>query len=115
MLLPNRTAIACAAGLFVSLVMAQPSFAQFPVPVDRTPVWKTITLGTFRSIIDLREALESSRCAAATQLNSASRRSDGIPCQLGNSANEILGRAAFELSATKRQAELVLLSGKDLG
>jgi hypothetical protein len=38
-----------------------------------------------------------------------------IPCLLGDTANEIIGKRDFELSRTPTQIELVLLSGKDLG
>jgi hypothetical protein len=115
MLLTSRAVINFTACLFGLLVSAQPSVAQPAVSADQIPVWKTITLGTVRSIIDLREALEASDCAAANATNSASTRSQTVACRLGDSANEILGRAGFELSASRRQAELVLLSGKDLG
>jgi hypothetical protein len=96
----------------VALFSPESSFAQSP-PVQ-IPVWRTISLGTFNSVINLREALEASDCAAATETNSASKRSEVIPCHLGNSANEILGRREFDLNETPRQVQLVLISGKDL-
>jgi hypothetical protein len=40
---------------------------------------------------------------------------DGRQYELGNSANEIIGRPEFGLSRARQQIQLVLLSGKDLG
>jgi len=115
MLLARRTVTNLTACLFGLLVSAQPSFAQSPGIADLVPLWKMVTLGTVRSVITLREALEASDCAAATVKNSASRRSNVIPCRLGQSANEILGRAGFESNARREDVQLVLLSGKDIG
>jgi hypothetical protein len=102
--------------LFFSAVWAQSSFAQALPRADQIPVWKTINIGTFRSVINLREALEASECGMATPINSTNlARAATMPCKLGDSANEILGRPGFELSRTPSKIELVLVSGKDLG
>jgi hypothetical protein len=102
--------------LFSAVFWAQSCFAQPLAIPDQVPLWKTINIGTFRSVIDLREALEASECGAATPINSTNLpRAATMPCRLGDSANEILGRPGFELSRTPGQLELVLVSGKDLG
>jgi hypothetical protein len=101
---------------FSAVFWAQSCFAQPLASPDQIPVWKTINIGTFRSVISLREALEASECGAATPINSTNlARAARVPCKLGDSANEILGRPGFELSRTPEQLELVLVSGKDLG
>ncbi len=98
------------------MVWAQSCFAQPLASADQIPVWKTINIGTFRSVINFREALDASECGAATPINSTNlARAATVPCKLGDSANEILGRPGFELNRTPRQLELVLVSGKDLG
>jgi hypothetical protein len=91
------------------------SFAQPAQFLDKTPVLKTIEIGTFRSIINLREALEASECGVATQVNFRSGIATSIPCRLGNSASEIMGRPEFELSRVPNEIQLALISGKDLG
>jgi hypothetical protein len=92
----------------------QACFAQ--PPATATPVWKTINIGTFRSIIDLREALQASECGLVTPANfKGGTGRAAIPCKLGNSANEIIGKPEFELSGTPNEIQLVLISGKDLG
>jgi hypothetical protein len=102
--------------LFFTVVWAQSCFAQSLPTADQIPVWKTIAIGTLRSVINLREALEASECGAATPINSTNlAMAATVPCKLGNSANEILGRPGFELSRTPGQLELALVSGKDLG
>ncbi len=95
--------------------MGQCCFA--PSIADQTvSVWKTISLGTFHSVINLREALEAERCGPANATNSVNYKlATSVPCGLGDSANEILGRPEFDLSRTPSQIHLVLLSGKDLG
>ncbi len=102
--------------LFSAVFWAQSCFAQPLAISHQVPLWKTINIGTFRSVIDLREALEASECGAATPINSTNlARAATVPCKLGDSANEILGRPGFELSGTPSEIELVLVSGKDLG
>ncbi len=102
--------------LFSAVFSAQSCFGQPLSNADQIPVWKTINIGTFRSVINLREALEASECGAATPINSTNlARAATVPCKLGDSANEILGRPGFELSRRPSEIELVLVSGKDLG
>ena len=61
------------------------------------PVWKTITVGTFANSFALRNALDAAGCGN------------------GNSAEEILARPAFTLSATKTDVELFAVSAAELG
>jgi hypothetical protein len=88
------------------------------------PVWRTITLGTYRNVNILREALDSPHCGRADL-------SDGIRgqaastrgptrrmtprCALGESASEIIGRPAFLLGTTRRKVDLALVSVSELG
>jgi hypothetical protein len=71
-----------------------------PIPVKSAlavPVWKTITVGTFANSFALRNAL------------------DAAGCGIGDSAEEILARPAFTVSATKTDVELVAVSAAELG
>jgi hypothetical protein len=112
----KRILISAHLWLFVAVGCTPFSFAHSLPSTDRLSVWKTINIGTFRSIINLREALEASECGSATPRNSTNlARVTTVPCRLGTSANEILGRPGFELSRTPGQLELVLVSGKDVG
>jgi hypothetical protein len=61
------------------------------------PAWKTITVGTFANSFALRNAL------------------DAAGCSIGSSAEEILARPAFTLSATKKDLELLAVSAAELG
>jgi hypothetical protein len=61
------------------------------------PVWKTISVGTFAKLFDLRNALDAAGCGIA------------------ESAEEILARPAFTLSATKTDVELIAVSAAELG
>ena len=60
------------------------------------PVWKTITVGTFKNSFALRNALDAAGCG-------------------GNSADEILARPTFTLYATKTDLELIAVSAAELG
>jgi hypothetical protein len=62
-----------------------------------TPVWKTITVGTFANTFDLRNAL------------------DAADCGTGDLADEVLARPSFTLSATKTSVDLVAVSVIELG
>jgi hypothetical protein len=64
--------------------------------VDRQ-VWKRITLGRYRGVNALREALDAARV------------------RIGDMADEILGRPAFSFSTIPVTVDLVMLSPKDLG
>lgn len=59
--------------------------------------WKTITIGTFADSIRLRNAL------------------DGMGCNVGGQAAEILARPAFSVSSQKIDVELVIVSPAQLG
>jgi hypothetical protein len=61
------------------------------------PVWKTIKVGTFANSFALRNAL------------------DAAGCGIGGSAEEILARPAFTVSATKTDVELMAVSAAELG
>jgi hypothetical protein len=61
------------------------------------PVWKTITVGTFKNSFALLNALDAAGCA------------------IGGSAEEILARPAFTVSATKTNVELIAVSPAELG
>jgi hypothetical protein len=62
-----------------------------------TPVWKRITLGAYKGVNSLRNALDAARV------------------RIGNSADEILGRPAFHVSPAKQDVDLVVVSVADLG
>jgi hypothetical protein len=61
------------------------------------PVWKTITVGTTRSALELRNVLDEAR--------------HGV----GDLAGQVLARPAFTSSATRFDVDLVRLSAADLG
>ena len=61
------------------------------------PVWKTITVGTFANLFGLLNALNATGCT------------------IGGSAEEILARPNFTLSATKTDVELLSVSAAELG
>lgn len=61
------------------------------------PVWKTITLGTFRDTTTLLNAM------------------DAMGCGIGNSAAEVLARPAFTVSNRKMTIELFRMSATELG
>jgi hypothetical protein len=96
--------------------------------VYETPIWKTITLGTYRNANVLREALDSERCSIEKVVSStkvagrgshaSSIGNDGSTtpfCHLEALANEIIGRPAFALSRTRTEVDLVVLSVSELG
>jgi hypothetical protein len=60
-------------------------------------VWKRITLGTYKGVNAVREALDAARM------------------RVGDSADEILGRPAFPFSRTKSELDLVVVTAVDLG
>jgi hypothetical protein len=59
--------------------------------------WRTITLGTYKGVDAYRDALDLARI------------------NIGDSADEILGRPAFPYARTKVDVELAVLSAADLG
>jgi hypothetical protein len=77
-----------------------PSAKMAPILVSSAvavPVWKTIAVGTFANSFALRNALDAAGCGN------------------GNSAEEVLARPAFTLSATKTEVELFAVSAAELG
>jgi hypothetical protein len=60
-------------------------------------IWRTVTLGTYKTIDALRDALDAKRI------------------HVGDRADEILGRPAFNLSKMRRDARLVVLAVSELG
>ena len=86
------------------------------------PVWKTITLGTYKDVNMLREDLDSLHCGLAgpargnrVQTQFVPGTTTALPCALGESAAEIIGRPAFTLNKTRSNADLVVLSVPELG
>lgn len=61
------------------------------------PIWKRITVGTYKGVNDVREALDAARM------------------RVGDSADEILGRPAFPFSRTQTELDLVVITAGDLG
>lgn len=79
-----------------------PALAQINVPLDDTyiaiwPVWKTISLGTYTSHVEMFDALDEA----------------GV--HIGDMADEVLHRPAFTLSKVKMDVQLVVLTASDLG
>lgn len=64
---------------------------------DDILVWKQITLGTYKGVNALREAL------------------DAAHVRIGDSADEILGRPAFLFSKTRIDVDLVVITVAELG
>lgn len=65
--------------------------------IGRKPVWKRVTIGTFKDYFRLRNALDDAEIA------------------VGISADEILARPSFEISRKRIEHELVIYSASDLG
>jgi len=61
------------------------------------PVWKRVSIGTYREELALRNALDRAGCAQ------------------GDLAEQILARSSFQVSAQKAALDLVVLSGRNLG
>jgi hypothetical protein len=61
------------------------------------PMWKTITVGTFKDTFALRNAL------------------DAAGCSIGDLAGQILARPAFTLGVRKTSVELFTVSAAELG
>ena len=86
----------------VALVMLTPALAQVDTSLnDRqfagATTWKTIALGSFASPLALFGAL------------------DAAGVHVGDTAEEVLHRPAFNLSIVKTRVQLVVLSAADLG
>jgi hypothetical protein len=61
------------------------------------PIWKRITIGTYKGVNHIRTALDDARM------------------RIGDSADEILGRPAFSFSKTETKLDLVVLTAAELG
>ena len=74
---------------------------QTPAPPTalETPIWKTITIGGFKGVNAIREAMEAAPCRIL----------------VGDDADEILGRPAFPFIKTPVELDLVVLSVFKLG
>src|SRR5215813_647563 len=88
--------------------------------VTDAPIWKTITLGTYRDVNILREDLDSLNCGVTAAGGRQGRvvipgTATPLPCTLGESAAEMIGRPAFALAGARTQADLVVLSVPELG
>src|SRR6476620_5208962 len=66
---------------------------------SETPIWKTITIGEYKGVNAVRTAIDASPC----------------PFRLGESADEILGRPAFQYAKERAQLDLTVVSVWDLG
>jgi hypothetical protein len=100
-----------AAGFLSARAVAEPATG-----ADIT-TWKAITLGTFKSVNVLREALDTWHCGipgATVQARSA-HGPKPPRCVLGDWAAEIIGRPAFVLSKTPATVSLVVVSVAQLG
>jgi len=60
-------------------------------------IWRTIHLGSFKTVQDLRQALLDASC------------------RIGDWANDLLGQSAFKLVAEETDADLVVVSVGELG
>jgi hypothetical protein len=106
-----RTALVVAATLVLSTwhAIAGCAPARFvPVPPSPTieitsaaqaPIWRSVTIGEYKGVNALRAAIDASPCRI----------------ELGDSADEILGRPAFPYRQTRRQLDLVVVSVAALG
>jgi len=63
------------------------------------PIWKTITLGQYKSVNAIRTAMDNTPC----------------PISVGDWADEILGRPAFRYSAARIELDLVVTRVAELG
>jgi hypothetical protein len=86
------------------------------------PVWKTITVGTYKDVNMLREDLDSLHCGLAGAAHAVRDHrplipgtTTRLPCALGESAAEIIGRPAFNLNRARSNVDLVVLSVPELG
>jgi hypothetical protein len=91
-------------GLGVALIpgnaLAQgegPPLQAAPVAATAFPVWKRLTLGTYKGVNALRAAFDAARV------------------RVGDSADEILGRPGFAFSQTRTDVDLVVVSLAELG
>jgi hypothetical protein len=82
-----------------TLYGAAAAHALQPKSASEIPIWKTIALGEYKGVNAVRVALDNAPC----------------PIAVGDWADEILGRPAFQFSRTKAEVDVVVLSVADLG
>ena len=63
------------------------------------PIWKTITLGQYKGVNAIRAAMDNAPC----------------PINVGDWADEILGRPAFHFRASQSELDLVIIRVAELG
>jgi hypothetical protein len=116
-----KTTLAIVAATLLGLA---PCARSAPKTVGQIPIWKTITLGTYRNVNVLREALASTHCGVGYGTVEVAGRSlptvdsealNAPPCRLGDWASGIIGRPAFTLSKIKVDVDLAVLSVFELG
>jgi hypothetical protein len=73
--------------------------AQTAPTARETPIWKTVTVGGSKGVNAIRQAMETAPCRI----------------QIGDDANEILGRPAFPFIKKPVELDLVVLSVFELG
>jgi len=71
----------------------------FLTSASQARIWKTITVGEYKGVNAVRAAIDASPC----------------PIRLGESADEILGRPAFQYAKKPTQLDLTVVSVLDLG
>jgi hypothetical protein len=89
--------IAAAISYATSPALAQTNGSTDDTYIATRPVWKTISLGTYTSHIEMFDALDEA----------------GV--HIGDLADGVLHRPAFTLSKVKMDVQLVALSASDLG
>src|SRR5262245_14802962 len=84
--------LACGALVFAASATAALAAegAGRPATTAAPAVWRTVALGTYRSVNVLREALDTTQCGLAEPTASAGPRTPR--CVLGESAAEAIGR-----------------------
>src|SRR3954447_18327895 len=104
----RQAILACA----LVLGIAVPAVAEDATEI---PVWRAITLGTFRDVNMLLEALDSNDCGRGAPSRHERGERQPPPCSLGDSAGQMIARPAFSLSRTTAQVSLAVLSAAELG
>jgi len=107
--------LACGALVFAASATAALAAegAGRPATTAAPAVWRTVALGTYRSVNVLREALDTTQCGLAEPTASAGPRTPR--CVLGESAAEAIGRPAFSLSRTRSEINLAVVTVSQLG
>jgi hypothetical protein len=84
-------------GVFSNVALAQQQRGVDTGTQGRFHVWRTTTVGSQRGVDSYRDALEAAKM------------------KIGDAADEILGRPAFQYTKQKTQVELTLVSAAELG